>query len=200
MYSISLYLISLYRNSGVTGVQLPLGFKLFNRFPALQHERKMAEISITLLIFGHHFSLSFLFSLKVRESKPRRNTGSYCYGYLWSGKVYCVISVCCTCWSSKGIPISVGMSENKSNIVLQEVSLTTKIRGYVETCQLHQNMRRPGYKPNTRVKGGTTAFLGLTTIPTHLFMIQPYKFTYSILSQVMGRKSDSLHPLESTLS
>lgn len=162
----------------------------------------MAEISITLLIFGHHFSLSFLFSLKVRESKPRRNTGSYYYGYLWNGKVYFVISLCCTCWSSKGIPISVGMSENKSNIALQEVSLTTKIRGYVETCQQHQNMRRPGYRPNTRVKGGTTAFLGLTT-PTHLFMIQPYRFTYRILSQVMGskwRKSDSLHPLESTLS
>lgn len=36
------------------------------------------------------------------------------------------------------------MSENKSYVVRQEVSLATKIRGDVEMCQLHLNMRRSG--------------------------------------------------------
>lgn len=86
----------------------------------------------------------FSFSLKVRESKPQRNTGLYCYHSSHSDKLCSIISLCCSCLFCRGILISFGMSGNKSFIVRQEVSLTTKIRGHAQICQLHLNMRRTG--------------------------------------------------------
>ena len=86
-------------------------------------------------------SFPFSLSLKVRESKPQRNTGRYCYHH---DKLDSIISLCCSCLFCRGILISFGTSENESHIVRQEVSLATKIRGHAEICQLHLNMRRSG--------------------------------------------------------
>lgn len=89
--------------------------------------------------------------MKVRESEPQRSIGSYCYHYSYNDKLCSIISLCCSCLFCRGIMISVGMSENKSYIGRQEVSLATKIRGHAEICQLHLNMRRSG--PQAKHKG-----------------------------------------------
>lgn len=99
------------------------------------------------------FSLSFLFALKVRESKPQRKTRSYFYHYSYSDKVYRIISLCCSCLFCRGILISFGMSKNKSYIIGQEVSFTTKISGHVQICQLHLNMRQPGLQAKHKGEG-----------------------------------------------
>lgn len=75
------------------------------------------------------FYQPFPFSLKVRRSKPQRNTGCYCYHCSCNDKVHSIISLCCSCLFCRGILISVGMSDNESYIVRQEISLAAKIRG-----------------------------------------------------------------------
>lgn len=108
-----------------------------------------------LFIFGHHVLSTFFFSfyLKVRESKPQRNMGRSCYHYAYNDKVYSIISLCCSCLFCGSIQISVGMSENKSYVVSQEVKLATKTRGHAGNCQLHLNMRRSGLQAKHKGEG-----------------------------------------------
>lgn len=117
--------------------------------------------------------------MKVRESKPQRNTGCYCYHYSDNDKLYSIISLCCSCLICRGIVISVGMSENKSCLVRQEVSLTTKIRDHADICQLHLNMRRSGLqaKHNGERRNNSWGSEQSTTV-MHLIILQPYTFTY----------------------
>lgn len=85
--------------------------------------------------------IPFSFALKVRASKPQRNTGRFCYHYPYNDKLHITVRSCLFC---RGILISLGMSEDKSYIVRQEVSLAAEIRGHAEICHPHLNMRRSG--------------------------------------------------------
>lgn len=117
-----------------------------------------SSLATKLLIFNF-FTLPFPFSLKVRESKPQRNTGRYCYHYSYNDKLYSFISWRYSCLFCRGILI-VGMSENESYIVRQEVSLTTEIRGHAEICQLHLNMRRSGLQAKHKGERRNNCFAG----------------------------------------
>lgn len=78
----------------------------------------LATVFLKLYLFS---SLSLL---KVRESKPQRNMGGTTVTIIHTVTKCTVLFHCavvvCFC---RGILISVGMSENKSYIVRQEVSL-----------------------------------------------------------------------------
>lgn len=78
---------------------------------------------------------------RLESSKPQRTAGLFCYRYPYNDKLRILVRSCLFC---RGILIPLGMSENKSYIVRQEVSLATEIRGHAEICHPHLNMRRSG--------------------------------------------------------
>lgn len=113
------------------------------RFVCFLWENPHSEISAYLLFWSYVsfvivLSPVFLSTFSFRE-KTTSNIGDYCYHYSYTS--YSIISLCCSCLFCRGILLSVWMSENKSCMVREEVSLASKIRGHAEICQLHLNMR-----------------------------------------------------------
>lgn len=136
-------------------------------------QRNLSCCSSVATIFFSTCSLSLR---RLERANHRGDTGRYCYHYSYNDKVYGIISLCCSSLFCRGILISFGMSENKSYIVRQELSLATKIKGPsrdLSTTSEYETVRAvgqtQGWKEQLLCRGSEQS-----TTPMHLFMLRPY--------------------------